>query len=67
MLIRIETVAKHYTPFVRELRECVRSILENGMGLESEPKLRTNDAQIFSQNRVKRGDTRLQPVENSLA
>jgi hypothetical protein len=31
----IETVEKHYTPFVKELRERVRSILENGAGLES--------------------------------
>ena len=31
----IETVEKHYTPFVRELRERVRSILENNRGLES--------------------------------
>jgi site-specific recombinase XerD len=30
----IETVEKHYTPFVKELRERVRSILENGTGLE---------------------------------
>jgi len=30
----IETVEKHYTPFVRELRERVRRILENGTGLE---------------------------------
>jgi hypothetical protein len=31
----IGTVEKHYTPFVGELRERVRSILENGSGLES--------------------------------
>ncbi len=30
----IETVEKHYTPFVKELRERVRSILETGVGLE---------------------------------
>ena len=30
----IETVEKHYMPFVRELRERVRRILENGTGLE---------------------------------
>jgi integrase len=30
----IETVEKHYRPFVRELRERVRRILENGAGLE---------------------------------
>ena len=31
----IETVERHYTPFVKELRERVRSILETGSGLES--------------------------------
>ena len=30
----IETVEKHYMPFVRELRERVRRIMENGAGLE---------------------------------
>lgn len=30
----IETVEKHYMPFVRELRDRVRRILENGTGLE---------------------------------
>jgi integrase len=30
----IETVEKHYMPFVRELRDRVRRILENGVGLE---------------------------------
>jgi len=30
----IETVERHYMPFVRELRERVRSILENGVGME---------------------------------
>ena len=30
----IETVEKHYTPFVRELRDRVRRISENGVGLE---------------------------------
>jgi len=31
----IETVERHYTPFVRELRERVRHILESDTGLES--------------------------------
>jgi len=31
----IETVERHYTPFVKELRERLRSILENSTGLES--------------------------------
>lgn len=30
----IETIERHYTPFVRELRERVRKILETGTGLE---------------------------------
>lgn len=31
----METVEKHYTPFVRELRERVRLILETGIGIEN--------------------------------
>ena len=31
----IETVEKHYTPFVKELRDRVRTILESDGGLES--------------------------------
>jgi len=30
----IDTIEKHYTPFVKELRERVRNILESGTGLE---------------------------------
>ena len=30
----VETVEKHYAPFVRELRERTRRILETGEGLE---------------------------------
>jgi integrase len=30
----IDTVEKHYMPFVRELRERVRTILETGIGIE---------------------------------
>jgi integrase len=30
----IDTIERHYTPFVRELRERVRKILETGAGLE---------------------------------
>jgi integrase len=33
----IETIEKHYTPFVRELRERVRGILESEGGLEGQP------------------------------
>lgn len=43
----IETVERHYTPFVRELRERVRTILENtAAGLENLPPIRSNDPQI---------------------
>jgi len=30
----IDTVERHYTPFVKELRDRVRYILETGVGLE---------------------------------
>jgi hypothetical protein len=30
----VETVENHYAPFVRELRERARNIMENGLGLE---------------------------------
>ena len=30
----VETVENHYAPFVRELRERCRGIMENGLGLE---------------------------------
>ena len=34
----IETFEKHYTPFVKELRERVRNILEAGVGIEEAAK-----------------------------
>ena len=33
----IETVERHYMPFVKELRDRVRALLDNGSGLESLP------------------------------
>jgi hypothetical protein len=33
----IETVERHYMPFVQELRERVRVILETGVGIEKLP------------------------------
>jgi integrase len=42
----IETVEKHYTPFVKELRERVRSILESGIGLEELAKKASETPQI---------------------
>jgi site-specific recombinase XerD len=41
----IDTVEKHYTPFVRELRERVRGILENGSGLEEIAKFPSESLQ----------------------
>lgn len=35
----IDTVEKHYTPFVKELRERVRNIFENGTGIEEAAKM----------------------------
>jgi integrase len=46
----IETVEKHYTPFVPELRERVRSILETGIGLEESAKNAAKERQIQSKS-----------------
>jgi integrase len=35
----IDTVEKHYTPFVKELRERVRNILETGTGIEEAARM----------------------------
>jgi hypothetical protein len=35
----IDTIERHYSPFVRELRERVRTILESDAGLEQGVKL----------------------------
>src|SRR5262249_15994122 len=37
----IDTVEKHYTPFVQELRERVRNILETGTGIEETAKIQS--------------------------
>jgi hypothetical protein len=42
----IETVEKHYMPFVRKLRERVRRILENGAGLEEVAALATETPEV---------------------
>jgi hypothetical protein len=42
----IETVEKHYAPFVKELRERVRLILESGIGLEELAKKASETPQI---------------------
>ncbi len=41
----IETIEKHYTPFVRELRERVRRLMENGEGLENWAQFGHSDSQ----------------------
>lgn len=48
----IETIEKHYTPFVKELRERVRMLLETGTGLENFPK---NPGES-SQNAIKKAN-----------
>lgn len=35
----IDTVERHYTPFVKELRDRVRNILETGTGIEESAKM----------------------------
>jgi hypothetical protein len=42
----IETIEKHYTPFVRELRERVRRILEKGTGLEEVAAMAPDAARV---------------------
>jgi integrase len=42
----IETIEKHYTPFVRELRDRVRLLLESGTGLENLPKFLLEGDQV---------------------
>jgi len=44
----IETVEKHYMPFVKELRERVRNILETGVGLEELAQKAAESLQIPS-------------------
>jgi integrase len=43
----IDTVEKHYTPFVKELRERVRNILETGVGIEESAKSVTLPSQFL--------------------
>jgi integrase len=44
----IETVERYYMPFVKELRERVRTILETGIGLEELAKNTPESLQIAS-------------------
>jgi integrase len=42
----IDTVERHYTPFVRELRERVRRILESDAGLEATSQAKSDTASV---------------------
>jgi hypothetical protein len=44
----VETIEKHYTPFVKELRDRIRTILETGIGLEELAQKATEPLQITS-------------------
>jgi len=48
----IETVEKHYTPFVRELRERVRTILDSEGGFESPQADRVNTVKTVSKSSI---------------
>ena len=48
----IETVEKHYTPFVRELRERVRRLMENGEGLENWAQFGHSDSQTATKKQT---------------
>ena len=41
----IDTIERHYTPFVKELRERVRNILETGVGIEESAKTASESSQ----------------------
>jgi len=34
LLVTVDTIEKHYAPFVKELRERVRRLMQNGQGIE---------------------------------
>jgi hypothetical protein len=48
----IETIEKHYTPFVRELRERVRRLMENGEGLENWAQFGHSDSQTATKKQT---------------
>jgi integrase len=48
----IETIEKHYTPFVRELRERVRRLMENGQGLENWAQFGHSDSQTATKKQT---------------
>jgi integrase len=46
----IDTVERHYTPFVKELRDRVRNILETGTGIEESAKMPSEPRQNAHRN-----------------
>ncbi len=48
----IETIEKHYTPFVRELRERVRRLMENAEGLEHWAQFGHSDPQTATKKQT---------------
>ena len=48
----IATIEKHYTPFVRELRERVRRLMENGEGLENWAQFGHSDSQTATKKQT---------------
>jgi integrase len=48
----IATIEKHYTPFVRELRERVRRLMENGEGLEHWAQFGHSDPQTATKKQT---------------
>jgi len=49
LLVTVDTIEKHYAPFVKELRERVRRLMQNGQGIEQ-----TNCTNIAQQPAAKR-------------
>lgn len=56
----IETIERHYTPFVPELRERVRRILDSESGLESGKIARQSEADGFTVTNTSQSRDRIQ-------
>jgi hypothetical protein len=50
LLVTVDTIEKHYAPFVKELRERVRRLMQNGQGIEQ-----TNCTNIAQQPAAAKG------------
>jgi hypothetical protein len=48
----IDTVERHYTPFVKELRDRVRNILETGTGSKNPPKCLQNHLRMRTESPI---------------